>query len=172
MKARSVVTVLLLLFVACSVAYMGIKEMRAGRGRASQAANTESRSTPAQSPAEGYSGTDAGATVIAYYFHGDKRCPTCMKLEAYAKEALEADFRDEFDSGRLEWRVVNVDRPENEHFIKDFQLVTKSLVLVDMHNGEQAQWRNLERIWDLVHDKSAYLKYVCENARDLLEAAS
>ncbi len=30
--------------------------------------------------------------VIAYYLHGDRRCATCIKLEAYAKESIETGF--------------------------------------------------------------------------------
>ena len=30
--------------------------------------------------------------VIAYYFHTNTRCSTCMKIEAYSKEAIEQGF--------------------------------------------------------------------------------
>jgi len=179
MKTKSVVTVLMLVFVGGSVAYMGFKEMHSSASPTGQVASAESRSEPAEPNADHSVGdgqpaqeTSAGPTVIAYYFHGDKRCQTCLKLEAYAKEALETSFGDDFDSGRLEWRVVNVDQPGNAHFVEDFQLVTKSVVLVAMKDGDQSQWRNLERIWELVQDKSAYTEYVRDNAQEFLGTAS
>ena len=44
---------------------------------------------------------DGDSQVIAYYFHGSFRCPTCYNLEQYAKEAIEDNFQDELDKGIL-----------------------------------------------------------------------
>ena len=36
---------------------------------------------------------DAGAeSVVAFYFHGNVRCATCKKIEAYADEAVQQGF--------------------------------------------------------------------------------
>ena len=51
----------------------------------------------------------AGGTVTAYYFHGTFRCPTCHKLEQYAKEAIEANFKGALTSGKLSFKVVNIE---------------------------------------------------------------
>jgi len=45
--------------------------------------------------------TSAGDAVTAYYFHGTFRCPTCHKLEKYAKEAIENNFKNDLTSGKL-----------------------------------------------------------------------
>ena len=107
--------------------------------------------------------------VVAYYFYGNVRCATCRKLEAYSKEAIEGDFAAEIASGRLEWRAVNVDEPENEHFVTDFELVTRALVLVEYVDGEMARWQDLKLIWKLVGDKAGYLTYVREATSDFLQ---
>ena len=39
--------------------------------------------------------------VVAYYFHGDFRCPTCYKLEQYSKEAIDTHFKGALYSGKL-----------------------------------------------------------------------
>ena len=44
--------------------------------------------------------------VIAYYFHGSFRCPTCRNLEGYAKEAIENNFKKELAKGNLIFKVV------------------------------------------------------------------
>ena len=38
--------------------------------------------------------------VIAYYLHGHRRCATCIKLEAYTKEAIETGFAELLEQGR------------------------------------------------------------------------
>ena len=166
MRFKTLITFLLLVFVAASVAYMAVKELRQG---------AEARVPTAGPGAEGQGDTtpaESEHTVIAYYFRGDKRCPTCIKLESYAQEALEAHFAEQLSAGRLQWQVVNVDEAANEHFVTDFQLVTKSVVLAEMEGGRPVRWNNLERIWDLVHDKGAYLEYIRTNTNRFLGAGS
>ena len=107
--------------------------------------------------------------VVAIYFHGNKRCSTCRKLEAYSKAAIEKGFPNEIDTGRLRWRTVNVDESANRHFVTDFELVTKALVLVEYRDGEVARWRNLKLIWQLVGDEEGFLTYVRRETSDFLE---
>ncbi len=98
--------------------------------------------------------------VIAFYFHGDVRCTTCRTIEAYAEEAFNEGFADQLASGSLEWRVVNVEKPENEHFVEDFQLVTRSVVLVEYRDGKVMRWRILDKVWQLVRSKERFVEYV------------
>lgn len=98
--------------------------------------------------------------VVAYYFHGNVRCASCRKLEAYAEEAIVQGFADELAAGRLEWRAVNTDQPENAHFVKDFELTAKSVVLVSYRGDEVVRFENLTRVWQLLRDKDAFLGYV------------
>ena len=115
--------------------------------------------------------TKAGSKLVAYYFHGNMRCMTCRTIEAYAKEAVNAGFPEALKDGRLEFRVVNVEEKANEHFVQDYQLVTRSVVLVQFADGKQEQWKNLARVWELTRDKEAFLKYVQDETRSYLEAA-
>jgi hypothetical protein len=55
---------------------------------------------------------------------------------------------------------VNVDEPENKHFIQDYQLVTRSLVLSLMSDGKEKKWKNLPDVWKLVRDKEKFYQYV------------
>jgi hypothetical protein len=106
--------------------------------------------------------------VIAYYFHTNTRCSTCMKIEAYSKEAIEQGFANELKNGTLEMRIVNYENPENRHFMQDYKLVSKSLVLVNMVNGKQTEWTNLKMVWQLTGRKDAFLNYVRKEVRGYL----
>jgi hypothetical protein len=106
--------------------------------------------------------------VIAYYFHVSVRCPTCRAIEEYAREVVERGFAAQLKSGALEWRPVNVQLPQNRHFIRDYQLYTRSLVLVKLKDGQQVEWRNLEKVWELVSRKTDFLKYVQTHVRAYL----
>ena len=126
----------------------------------------------AEDPAGAGAGAAAAQTpstgVVAYYFHGDFRCRTCLAIESQAHETITAAFADELASGRLTWRALNIEQPENEHFVEDFQLVTRSLVLVAYRDGAVARWKNLDKVWQLVRDEELFSQYVRESTRAFL----
>jgi hypothetical protein len=101
-----------------------------------------------------------GSTVIAYYFHGDYRCYNCMTIEQYSKEAIEKYFPEQIKSGKLAFSVLNIDQPENAHFVKDYQLYTRTLIIAEFKNGKQVRWTSLTKVWDYIKDRDAFYKYV------------
>jgi hypothetical protein len=168
MKLKSFVKAALLVFVFGSLAYLAVKESRMWTVPDPVAAQDQQPavgvSTPAATPSK-----PRADKIIAYYFHTTYRCPTCRRIEAYSKEAIDLGFARELADGKLEFRLVNVELLENRHFIQDFQLFTKSLVLVRMKDGKQVEWTNLSRVWELTGDHEAFLRYVQQEIRAYLE---
>ncbi len=109
--------------------------------------------------------------VIAYYFHGNFRCPTCYKLETYSKEAIEENFKNELASGKIVFYVINTDEKGNDHFVNDYQLYTKSLVISLIENGKEVKSKNLTKIWDYVGNKQKFFDYVTSEINDFLKGA-
>ena len=93
------------------------------------------------------------------------------KIEAFSQEAVESGFPEDLKAGRLEWRVINVEEPGDEHFAKDYQLYSKALVLVEKEGSKQTRWKNLQDIWTLVDNKEAFIKYVQAEIRSYLGGA-
>jgi len=161
MSPKNAVTTALLLFVAASILVLTVKSLRqnssASDGRPAAESNGVAPSRPDR--------------LIAYYFHGKVRCPTCQSIEAYAHETVAASFADELKDGRIEWRVVDFETPATEHFAKDYNLVAPSVVLVEMRGGAQKRWKNLPEVWELVGDKPAFIAFVQKEIRAFLDAA-
>ena len=109
-------------------------------------------------------------SLLVYYFDMGKDCTTCLNLESYTLETLKEHFSDQLASGAIVWRVVDVDQPENEHFVTDFGLYTKSVVIARMEGGERVFHENLSRIWELVCDKEAYMAYIRDQVTGALGA--
>jgi len=107
--------------------------------------------------------------VIAYYFHGTFRCTTCRTIEQYSHDAIQTYFVKELGNGRLEFRPVNVEEPENKHFIRDYQLVTRSLVLSLVSDGKEIKWKNLPDVWKHVRDKERFFQYVKDEVEIFLK---
>ena len=161
MKIKKIFTVVLLLFVTVSIGYMIVNEKK------TETVASEERIEPVSKTEN--EDVQQNNQLIVYYFHGDKRCPTCHKLETYAKEALDVYFADEIASKKIVWKVINIDRTENSHFIQDYKLVTKSVVLSEVANGKEVGWKNLDQIWQKVGDKDGYLQYIRESILNALE---
>ena len=102
----------------------------------------------------------ADSKIIAYYFHGNARCPTCHKMEQYTKEAIEENFKDELASGLLIFKAVNIDEKENEHFVTNYELYTKSLIISRVGDGKEIEHKNLTKIWEYVRNKKKFFAYV------------
>lgn len=153
MKVRHALWILGAIFSICIVIFLLSHESAAAAPAATNA---------------GVAGTDSRARVVAYYFHVTVRCKTCRTIEAYSKEAIEKGFPAELENGAVEWKPVNVQLSENRHYIQDYRLFTRSLVLVKLRDGKQVGWRNLERVWELVGNKPEFEKYVQANVRDCL----
>lgn len=146
--AKKLLTYMLLTFVGVAVAVMLIRENRA----------------PSAAAVQDVAETSA---LVVYYFHGNMRCVTCNKFEALVKETLAERFGDETAKGRLTLQIVNVDKPENEHFIKDYGLTTQSVVL-----AKGGDFRNLDQIWTVIDQGDAKFKeYVAQNIREMLGEA-
>lgn len=155
MNAKNLLTAGLLVFVAAAIITIVVRE---GGGKDSPvAAAVPSANAPL--PADG---------LIAYYFHGEIRCPTCKKIESYAHEAIEAGFSEELNSGKLTWRVLNYEVLANAHFATEYEIASPTVVLVRAVQGQPKDWRNLTRVWELVGDKDAFMQYVQEQTRELL----
>lgn len=98
--------------------------------------------------------------VNVYYFHTNFRCPTCTKMEAYTREAIDTNFKKEIASGLINFKTVNMEEKKNEHFIKDYQLYTKTVILSKTEDGKQIKYKNLDKIWEYSRNKNKFLNYV------------
>jgi len=185
MKLKRILTIVLLVFVVGSLAYM------VGRERGTEPDQNEVSVNPIGTSKEKPATPNEPVVVqendqsiltnieteapkqdsqlIVYYLHGDMRCPTCHKLETYAKEALDTYFADEVASKDIVWKVINVDKPENRHFVQDYRLVTKSVVLSEITDGKENRWKNLDLIWQKVGDKGSYLQYIRDSILKFLQ---
>jgi len=114
----------------------------------------------------------AKSKVIVYYLHSTARCSNCLKIEAYTAAEVTGPLGGLISDGRLEWKVLNIDQPENAHFVQDYQLFTKSVVVSEVKNGKEVRWKRLDKVWDYLGDQQAFMKYVGDEVKAYVEGAS
>jgi hypothetical protein len=67
------------------------------------------------------------------------------------------------------FRPVNVEEPQNHHFVEDYQLFSKSLVLSLVTDGRETKSKNLTDIWTIVNDKDKFFQYVKNEVEGFLK---
>jgi hypothetical protein len=107
-----------------------------------------------------YAQERSSSKVLIYYFHGSTRCTSCYRFETYSKELIKDYFKDALESGKLEFKVINVEDRGNQHYADYYQLYTKTIVLSLEKNGREVKWKNLNKIWEYVNDKPGFFDYV------------
>jgi hypothetical protein len=168
MKAKPVITALLLVFVVASVGYAVYGELTRSETPPVAAAPAPS-STPEAAVAESAVPPASSPVVQAYYFHSTQRCVTCRSIESNTEAALKASFADKLASGALAWSAVNIDLPENAHFVQEFQLSMSSVVLAEVQDGAVTRWENLAAVWENAHEPEKLQAYVQEETTRFLE---
>jgi hypothetical protein len=100
--------------------------------------------------------SESTAEWTAYFFHAPHRCPTCRKIEEYAHEALQS----EIEQGRLAWQVADYTADNNRALVKQFQVMTSTVVLAHRAGNKIVRWKNLEEVWDHTHDRAEFLAFM------------
>jgi hypothetical protein len=140
----------LLMFVAATCVVLIVKALPNG-GKSSE--------TPSLAMQEG---------VKVYYLHSNARCPTCRTIEEYAKEAVETGFAEDLKNKQIVWQVINYEKPGNEHYASDYNVVAPNVVLVKFKAGKQVAWKGLPEVWEHVGDKAVFVEFVQKSLREFL----
>jgi hypothetical protein len=70
-----------------------------------------------------------------YAFHGTRQCETCKNMKANTKAALETFFADELASGKIIYKVIDVDDEKNEAIAEKFEATGTALMINKIING-------------------------------------
>ena len=107
--------------------------------------------------------------VVVTYFHGNRRCFSCKKIEALTIAAIKEGFSREIEKGLLEFKLVNVDDRGNKHFIDKYKLYSQSVIVSDVVKGREEKWKNLDQVWQLLYREDVFKAYIQEEVREYLD---
>ena len=161
MKPKNIITTVLVIFVLVSIVYLAAKEIK----QRNQAVDEQPKQIQIQSKQDAIS-----EKTIVYYFRTNVRCVKCLKFESYTQQLIDDKFSEVVKAEQLEYKVINVEEPGNEHYINDYKLVTKSIILSKAKDGTETGWKNLDKIWVLVDDENAFKNYVAEETAEFFAA--
>lgn len=157
------VPLLAALLVLASALVVGCKKTESETTGAAAEAVAATSTTSAVNPAN-----LTPDSIVVYYFHGNRRCRTCMGIQRTIQTTVADRFAAETASGALVFREVNIDEPSNAHFIKEFDLSSSSMVVVARSGETTVKWENCSQVWPLAHDEAALGTYAENQIRSYL----
>jgi len=152
MHTKNIIRVLLLVFVIASAATLLLKN--------SEEPTPAEAATPAAAAVAKASPETMQDGIVVYYFYTTRRCPSCKKIEAFASEAVKKTYAKQLADGSMQWKTINTDDAQHKHYLKDYELFTKSVIVSEIKNGQQTRWKNLENVWELLGDPGKFQQYV------------
>ncbi|MCK5122854.1 MAG: hypothetical protein KAQ87_01760 [Candidatus Pacebacteria bacterium] len=106
--------------------------------------------------------------IEIYYFHRTQRCYSCNILSQYTREIIEQKFSEEIKNGKIEFREVNVDLPENKNTALKFQASGSSLFVNVIKDG-QDDINQDANVWQLLNNRSQFENYLTNKINSLLD---
>lgn len=80
--------------------------------------------------------------VEILYFHGKKRCATCIAIETLTKEVLQESFATEMNEGKVAFRDIDISKKKNESITDKYEVSWSSL-FVNKWNGSNEERNNM-----------------------------
>ena len=112
----------------------------------------------AQTPAQQNSGSGSISTantvtsthvlsnrIDVVYFHANIRCVTCLCFEKEVTNIIKTYFQDAINSGKLTYRVLNIQEPKNAGIAKKYSAIGSQLFINTVTND----FDNIEDIQDI-----------------------
>lgn len=109
-------------------------------------------------------------TAVVYYFYTNTRCSSCKTIEAYTREAVATKLSAGYKGWKIEFKGVNVDLPGNKHFIQDYWLNSKSVVVQKLQGDKPLNWGLLGDVWQLLGDKESFMNYVASGTKKVIDS--
>lgn len=105
--------------------------------------------------------------IQVFLFHPTQRCITCITIGKYTKETVEQKFPAELMSGKIEFREINIDLPENKELANKFKATGSSLFINSIVDGKD----NIQldtQVWRLTYDEQKFISYLSDKINSLL----
>ncbi len=129
---------------------------------------------------------ESGSSYIVYYLYKNFRCYSCNKIEEVTEKSIKGGkveldtataynasgekFALNVKNGNLKFMAVNVDTPENQHLLHDFQTRAKFPVMVELKDGKVVRYRVLDQAWTYLKkkDAEAFVNYIQSSLLDFM----
>ena len=111
--------------------------------------------------------TSSVERVEVMHFHPAQQCYSCRTLGEYAKETVNIFFAPEIESGKLVFKEVNLDLPENADLVKKYE-VTGSSLWIGVYDANGFHKEQNVNVWYKINNETEFAQYLQPIIRDRL----
>lgn len=105
--------------------------------------------------------------IEVVHFHGTEQCWSCITVGEYALKTIKEKFPDEYASGKIIYKDVNVELKENQEIVTKFQASGSSLFVNAIRNDKN-DISEVTTVWRLVNDENQFITYFENKLNTLL----
>ena len=105
--------------------------------------------------------------IEVVHFHATEQCVSCITVGKYALETIKEKFPEEYASGKIVFKDINVELPENQAIVMKYQARGSSL-FVNAIGGERDDISEDVTVWRLINDENQFVSYFENKLNTLL----
>jgi len=121
---------------------------------------------PQLTPAINTSLPSGSEKIEVFVFHATQRCISCINIGKYTQAVIEEKFPDELKSGKITFKEVNIDLPENFQMAKDYGVSGSALYINAIKDGKDNHEEDTT-VWRLVTNEVQMKSYFEAKLRKL-----
>jgi hypothetical protein len=89
-------------------------------------------------------------------FHYSERCNICLNMEKYTSEVLNENYPDLVAGKKIQFKLITMDRSDNQNLVERFGLLSATIVLVEFENGQEKRIKVLKDLWEYSQEEVVY----------------
>jgi thioredoxin-related protein len=106
--------------------------------------------------------------IQVFVFHSNNRCYSCETMGKFTKATIEESFQNEIKEGKVEFREINVDLPENKEIAQKFEATGSSIFINAIIDGVD-NIKEETQLWRLLSNKQNFSDYLTKKVKEKLE---
>ena len=160
---KKIVLISILVLVVLVVGTLMIKGSSSPSANKTEVPITETAITPASAPMS----VVPADRIEVIHFHGTQQCVSCITVGKFALKTIQDKLPAEYASGKIVFKEINGELPENEAIVTKYQARGSSL-FVNAIRGEKDEIAEDTTVWRLVNSEEQYLNYFEGKLKTLL----
>ncbi|MFA5749849.1 MAG: nitrophenyl compound nitroreductase subunit ArsF family protein [Candidatus Shapirobacteria bacterium] len=105
--------------------------------------------------------------IEVFAFHATQRCLSCINVGQYTQEVITQKFANEFASGKIIFKEVNIDLSENQKLAKDYGVAGSALYVNTIKDDKENHEEDVT-VWRLVTNEAQFKSYFEAKIKKLL----
>lgn len=97
--------------------------------------------------------------IQVFLFHATQRCTTCIAIGKLAGATVNEYFQNELQSGKIEFKEINIDLPENKELAQKFQASGSALFINAVYDGQDHISEDAT-VWRLTTNETQFKSYL------------